>query len=202
MKFRGFAIDETRRVVRLHGERVGSRCWETRFRSRRFRDERTPAAMLACGGKTDFLGRSSSRFGDIDFRSVAGPSPRARDRLAARLQGDRPDDSRVERMIGVASTVQNRPSNPDGDHPPPSIPLPRSHPATGRGSSIGGRTCRTSHRAIGTKPRGKSPATSRRLHHGRRDGSPPHAGGASCRSRGQWNLVAAPTRRREDILST
>jgi choline dehydrogenase-like flavoprotein len=69
------------------------------------------------GGKCNFWGRSSQRFGDIDFK-------------AASLDGfdvDWPLDyaemapyfSRVEKMIGVASTVQNRPSNPDGDYLPP-----------------------------------------------------------------------------------
>jgi choline dehydrogenase-like flavoprotein len=69
------------------------------------------------GGKCNFWGRSSQRFGDIDFK-------------AASLDGfdvDWPVDyaemapyfSRVEKMIGVASTVQNRPSNPDGEYLPP-----------------------------------------------------------------------------------
>jgi len=70
----------------------------------------------ATGGKTNFWGRSSARFGDIDFK-------------AASLDGfdvDWPVDyaemapyfSRAERYMGVASTVQNRPSNPDGDYLP------------------------------------------------------------------------------------
>jgi choline dehydrogenase-like flavoprotein len=71
----------------------------------------------ATGGKTNFWGRSSARFGDIDFK-------------AASLDGfdvDWPMDyaemapwfSRAERYMGVASTVQGRPSNPDGDYLPP-----------------------------------------------------------------------------------
>jgi len=70
----------------------------------------------AVGGKTNFWGRSSARFGDIDFK-------------AATLDGHdtdwpvtykeiEPYYARVERMIGVASTVQNRPSNPDGVYLP------------------------------------------------------------------------------------
>src|SRR5438034_340914 len=71
----------------------------------------------AVGGKTNFWGRSSARFGDIDF-------------LAASLDGYdvdwpvafqeiAPYYSRVERMIGVSSSIQNRPSNPDGEYLPP-----------------------------------------------------------------------------------
>ena len=72
---------------------------------------------FAVGGKTNFWGRSSARFGDIDFRAAS--SRRRRCRLAARHTKEiAPYYSRVERMIGVASTVQNRPSNPDGDYLP------------------------------------------------------------------------------------
>jgi choline dehydrogenase-like flavoprotein len=71
----------------------------------------------ATGGKANFWGRSSCRFGDIDFK-------------AASLDGfdvDWPMDygemapyfSRAEKYMGVASTVQGRPSNPDGDYLPP-----------------------------------------------------------------------------------
>jgi choline dehydrogenase-like flavoprotein len=69
------------------------------------------------GGKTNFWGRSSARFGDIDFKAAsldgAGVDwPISYAEIA-------PYYSRVERLIGVASTVQNRPSNPDGDYLPP-----------------------------------------------------------------------------------
>lgn len=72
---------------------------------------------FAVGGKTNFWGRSSCRFGDIDFRarSLTGAAidwPLEYREIA-------PFYSRVERMIGVASTVQNRPSNPDGEYLPP-----------------------------------------------------------------------------------
>ncbi len=71
----------------------------------------------ATGGKANFWGRSSARFGDIDFK-------------AAELDGvgeNWPVDyaemspwfSKAERYMGVASTIQNRPSNPDGDYLPP-----------------------------------------------------------------------------------
>ncbi len=69
---------------------------------------------LAVGGKTNFWGRSSARFGDIDFRAASLDGhgidwPLTYEEIA-------PFYSRIERMIGVASTVQNRPSNPDGEY--------------------------------------------------------------------------------------
>lgn len=72
---------------------------------------------FAVGGKTNFWGRSSARFGDIDFRAAS------RDGFdvdwPVRYGEIAPFYSRVERLIGVASTVQNRPSNPDGEYLPP-----------------------------------------------------------------------------------
>jgi choline dehydrogenase-like flavoprotein len=72
---------------------------------------------FAVGGKTNFWGRSSARFGDIDFRAASLDGndvdwPLTYEEIA-------PYYSRVERMIGVSSTVQNRPSNPDGEYLPP-----------------------------------------------------------------------------------
>jgi choline dehydrogenase-like flavoprotein len=72
---------------------------------------------FAVGGKTNFWGRSSARFSDIDFRAASRDGydvdwPITYEEIA-------PYYSRVERMIGVASTVQNRPSNPDGEYLPP-----------------------------------------------------------------------------------
>jgi choline dehydrogenase-like flavoprotein len=72
---------------------------------------------FAVGGKTNFWGRSSARFGDIDFRAASRDGydvdwPVTYEEIA-------PYYSRVERMIGVASTVQSRPSNPDGEYLPP-----------------------------------------------------------------------------------
>jgi choline dehydrogenase-like flavoprotein len=71
---------------------------------------------FAVGGKTNFWGRSSARFGDIDFKAASRDGlgedwPITYDEIA-------PYYSRVERAIGVASTIQNRPSNPDGDYLP------------------------------------------------------------------------------------
>lgn len=72
---------------------------------------------FAVGGKTNFWGRSSARLGDIDFKAATLDGvdvdwPVTYDEIA-------PYYTRVEKMIGVASTVQNRPSNPDGSYLPP-----------------------------------------------------------------------------------
>jgi choline dehydrogenase-like flavoprotein len=71
----------------------------------------------AVGGKTNFWGRSSARFAEIDFRAASLDGydvdwPLSYEEIA-------PYYSRVERMIGVASSVQNRSSNPDGEYLPP-----------------------------------------------------------------------------------
>lgn len=71
----------------------------------------------AVGGKTNFWGRSSARFSEIDFRAASRDGydvdwPLTYDEIA-------PYYTRAEKMIGVASTVQNRPSNPDGSYLPP-----------------------------------------------------------------------------------
>jgi choline dehydrogenase-like flavoprotein len=72
---------------------------------------------FAVGGKTNFWGRSSARFADIDFRAATLDGydvdfPVTYAEIA-------PYYSRIERMIGVASTMQRRPSNPDGEYLPP-----------------------------------------------------------------------------------
>ena len=74
------------------------------------------------GGKANFWGRSSPRFGDIDFRGASRDGvdvdwPVTYDEIA-------PYYARVERYIGVASTRQDRPSNPDGEYLPP-LQLPQ-----------------------------------------------------------------------------
>jgi choline dehydrogenase-like flavoprotein len=71
----------------------------------------------AVGGKTNFWGRSSARFAELDFRAATRDGydvdwPVNYEEMA-------PFYTRVEKMIGVASTVQNRPSNPDGEYLPP-----------------------------------------------------------------------------------
>ena len=72
---------------------------------------------FAVGGKTNFWGRSSARFGDIDFKAASLDGfdvdwPVSYEEMA-------PYYSRAEQMIGVASSVQHRPSNPDGEYLPP-----------------------------------------------------------------------------------
>jgi choline dehydrogenase-like flavoprotein len=71
----------------------------------------------AVGGKTNFWGRSSARFGDIDLRAASLDGYDV-DWPLTYAEID-PFYARVEKMIGVASTVQNRPSNPDGHYLPP-----------------------------------------------------------------------------------
>jgi choline dehydrogenase-like flavoprotein len=71
----------------------------------------------AVGGKTNFWGRSAARFGDIDFRAASLDGFGADWPLTYKEIA--PYYSRVERLIGVCSTVQNRPSNPDGEYLPP-----------------------------------------------------------------------------------
>lgn len=71
----------------------------------------------AVGGRTNFWGRSAERFADIDFRAASLDQYDVDWPVTyAELE---PYYTRVEKMIGVASTVQNRPSNPDGAYLPP-----------------------------------------------------------------------------------
>src|SRR4029450_303260 len=118
MKFRGFGDPAThdQRIGYMANEGVGG-VWEHQLAY-------TPAPgtswtwprCFAVGGKTNFWGRSSARMGDIDFRQRSPPGPAIDWPLEYREIA--PYYSRVERMIGVASTVQNRPSNPDGEYLP------------------------------------------------------------------------------------
>lgn len=69
------------------------------------------------GGKANFWGRSSARFSEMDFRAASLDGhdvdwPISYEEIA-------PFYSRVERMIGVASSLQHRSSNPDGEYLPP-----------------------------------------------------------------------------------
>jgi len=70
----------------------------------------------AVGGRTNFWGRSSARFAGMDFRAASLDGydvdwPVSYEEIA-------PYYTRAEKMIGVASTIQNRPSNPDGSYLP------------------------------------------------------------------------------------
>src|SRR5258708_2220638 len=68
------------------------------------------------GGKANFWGRSSARYGDIDFKAAS------RDGFGEDWPLDyaeiAPWFSKAEEYMGVASTIQNRPSNPDGEYLP------------------------------------------------------------------------------------
>lgn len=71
----------------------------------------------AVGGKTNFWGRSAARMAAIDFQAASRDGfdvdwPVTYEEIA-------PFYTRVEELIGVASTVQDRPSNPDGSYLPP-----------------------------------------------------------------------------------
>ena len=119
MKFRGFGSPELRRdSIGYMDNEYTEGIWE---RDLAFTTgpgtEWTWRRCFAVGGKTNFWGRSSARFSEIDFRAASRDGydvdwPITYDEIA-------PYYSRVERMIGVASTVQGRASNPDGDYLPP-----------------------------------------------------------------------------------
>ena len=120
MKYRGFG--DPRKRAQSYGymdnEYVGEGIWEhgITYTTAPGTEWMWPRCH-AVGGKTNFWGRSSARFGDIDFRAATLDGydvdwPMTYEEIA-------PYYSRVEKMIGVASTVQNRPSNPDGEYLPP-----------------------------------------------------------------------------------
>src|SRR2546426_1413305 len=71
----------------------------------------------ATGGKANFWGRSSARYGDIDFK--AADLDGFGENWLVDYAEISPWFSKAERYMGVASTVQNRPSNPDGEYLPP-----------------------------------------------------------------------------------
>jgi choline dehydrogenase-like flavoprotein len=75
----------------------------------------------AVGGKTNFWGRSAARMGEIDFQTATLDGGYDVDWPVSYAE-IAPYYSRVERRIGVASTVQGRPSNPDGEYLP-AMPL-------------------------------------------------------------------------------
>jgi len=120
MKYRGFG--DPRQRAQSYGymdnEYVGEGIWEhgITYTTAPGTEWMWPRCH-AVGGKTNFWGRSSARFGEIDFRAATLDAydvdwPVTYEELS-------PYYRRVERMIGVASTVQNRPSNPDGEYLPP-----------------------------------------------------------------------------------
>ena len=91
---------------------------------------------FAVGGKTNFWGRSSARFGDIDFRaaSLSGAGvdwPLEYKEIAPVLQPRRTHDRRREHRAESAEQSRRRlPARLQ-------FPLPRSHPASRARSKIG-----------------------------------------------------------------
>lgn len=120
LKFRGFGSPERKAqsVGFMDSEYVSSDVWEHEIAySTASGTQWYWPRCNAVGGKTNFWGRSSARLGQIDFKAAS------RDGFDVDWPFDyeeiAPYYSRVERMIGVASTRQNRPSNPDGEYLPP-----------------------------------------------------------------------------------
>ena len=119
MPFRGFGEPQKRsKSIGYMDNEYSEGIWEheIKFTTAPGTEWTWPRAFVV-GGKTNFWGRSSARFGDIDFRAASRDGydvdwPVTYDEIT-------PYYSRVERMIGVASTVQHRSSNPDGEYLPP-----------------------------------------------------------------------------------
>ena len=118
MKYRGFGDPKTRHI-RYHDETEYTEgLWEHDIvYTTAPGTEWEWLRVKVTGGKANFWGRSSPRFAEIDFRAASLDGfdvdwPLTYEEIA-------PYYSRVERYIGVASTVQNRPSNPDGEYLPP-----------------------------------------------------------------------------------
>ena len=115
--FRGFGSPQRRAqsIGYMDSEYVPSDVWEHDIAYSTAPGTRwTWPRCYAVGGKTNFWGRSAARMGDIDFRAASRDGadvdwPVTYDEIA-------PFYSRVEKRIGVASTRQNRLSNPDGDY--------------------------------------------------------------------------------------
>ena len=119
MKFRGFGDPKTRdQSIGYMDNEYTEGIWEHEIAFTTAPGTRwTWRRCFAVGGKTNFWGRSSARFSEIDFRAATRDGYDVDWPLT--YQEIAPYYSRVERMIGVASTLQNRPSNPDGDYLPP-----------------------------------------------------------------------------------
>ncbi len=120
VKFRGFGspAHRARSVGYMDSEYVAPDVWEHEIEYAVGEGTRwTWPRANAVGGKTNFWGRSAARMASIDFKAASRDGfdvdwPVTYEEIA-------PYYTRVEEMIGVASTVQNRPSNPDGSYLPP-----------------------------------------------------------------------------------
>jgi choline dehydrogenase-like flavoprotein len=118
MKYRGFGDPKTR-LIRYHDEKEYTEgLWEHDITYTTAPGTQWEwLRVKVTGGKCNFWGRSSARFGEIDFKAASLDGfdvdwPVSYEEIS-------PYYSRVEKWIGVASTVQNRPSNPDGEYLPP-----------------------------------------------------------------------------------
>ena len=120
VKFRGLGSPARRAesIGYMDNEYVAADAWEHEIAYATGEDTRWtwPRSNLV-GGKTNFWGRSAARMGDIDFKAASRDGfdvdwPVTYEELA-------PYYTRVEELIGVASTIQGRPSNPDGKYLPP-----------------------------------------------------------------------------------
>ncbi len=118
MQYRGFGDPKTRHI-RYHDESEYTEgLWEHDITyTTAPGTEWEWLRVKVTGGKCNFWGRSSARFGDIDFKAASLDGfdvdwPITYEEIA-------PYYSRVEKYMGVASTVQKRPSNPDGEYLPP-----------------------------------------------------------------------------------
>jgi choline dehydrogenase-like flavoprotein len=120
LKFRGYGSPErqAQSVGFMDNEYVPADVWEHEIAYSTAPGTRwTWPRCYAVGGKTNFWGRSSARMAQMDFKAASRDGfdvdwPVEYNEIA-------PYYSRVEKMIGVASTRQNRPSNPDGEYMPP-----------------------------------------------------------------------------------
>jgi choline dehydrogenase-like flavoprotein len=120
MKFRGFNSPQRRAISvgYMDNEYVAPDAWEHNiaYSTAPGTSWTWPRSNLV-GGKTNFWGRSAARMSEIDFKAASRDGydvdwPVSYEEMA-------PYYTRAEEMIGVASTVQNRPSNPDGSYLPP-----------------------------------------------------------------------------------
>ena len=120
MKFRGFGTPAQRKISvgYMDNSYVAPDAWEHEIEYATAPGTQwTWPRSNAVGGKTNFWGRSAARMGDIDFKAASRDGydidwPVSYADIA-------PYYTRVEQLMGVASTVQNRPSNPDGQYLPP-----------------------------------------------------------------------------------
>ncbi len=120
MKFRGFGSpqQQAQSLGYMDSEYVASDAWEHEIAYTTTEGTHwTWPRSNAVGGKTNFWGRSAARMSQIDFKAASRDGydvdwPISYEEIA-------PYYKRVEEFIGVASTIQNRPSNPDGSYLPP-----------------------------------------------------------------------------------